>query len=134
MNKPLTRTLPKTDLDLTDDQFAGLRHNLASHPTAWFYLQAQPDVGNYILARMGLVAWPITLVMAVISSLFSGALPRLSDVFSVILYPLIEICLILIIVGKKNKWILLLLCHILILMSFIMAWTAVLEGYNFMVG
>jgi len=83
---------------------------------------------------MGLIAWPITLVMALISPLFSGSLPRLNDIFSLILYPLIEISLILIIVGKKNKWILLLVSHILILMSFIMAWTAVLGGYNFMVG
>ena len=83
---------------------------------------------------MGLIAWPITLVMALISPLFSGSLPRLGDIFSLILYPLIEISLILIIAGKKYKWILLLVSHILILMSFIMAWTAILGGYNFMVG
>jgi len=83
---------------------------------------------------MGLIAWPITLVIALISPLFSGSLPRLGDIFSFILYPLIEISLILIIAGKKNKWIPLLVSHILILMSFTMAWTAVLGGYNFMVG
>ena len=83
---------------------------------------------------MGLIAWPITLVMALISPLFSGSLPRISDILSLILYPMIEISLILIIVGKKYKWIPLLASHILILMSFIMAWTAILGGYNFMVG
>lgn len=83
---------------------------------------------------MGLVAWPITLLMALISPLFSGSLPRLNDLFSLFLYPLIEISLILIIVGKNNKSILLLVSHILILMSFIMTWTSVLGGYNFMVG
>ena len=83
---------------------------------------------------IGLIAWPITLVIALISPLFSGSLPRLGDIFSLILYPLIEISLILIIVGKKNKWIPCLVSHILILMSFIIAWTAVLGGYNFMVG
>lgn len=83
---------------------------------------------------MGLITWPITLVMALISPILSGSLPRLGDIFSLILYPLIEISLILIIVGKKNKWIPFLVSHILILISFIMAWTAVLEGYNFMVG
>ena len=83
---------------------------------------------------IGLIAWPITLVMAMTSPLFSGSLPRIGDIFNFILYPLIEISLILIIVGKKNKWIPFLVGHILILMSFIMAWTAVLEGYNFMVG
>ena len=83
---------------------------------------------------MGLIAWPITLFMALINPLFSGSLPRLGDIFSLILYPLIEISLILIIAGKKNKWIPVLVSHILILMSFIMAWTAILGGYNFMVG
>jgi len=83
---------------------------------------------------MGLIAWPITLFMALISPLFSGSLPRLGDIFKLILYPLIEISLIFIIAGKKNKWIPLLVSHILILMSFVMVWTAVLGGYNFMVG
>ena len=83
---------------------------------------------------MGLIAWPITLVMALISPLFSGSLPRISDILSLILYPMIEISLILIIAGQKNKWIPLLASHILILMSFIIVWTAILGGYNFMVG
>jgi len=83
---------------------------------------------------MGLIAWPITLFMALINPLFSGSLPRLGDIFNLILYPLIEISLILIIAGKKNKWIPVIVSHILILMSFIMAWTAVLGGYNFMMG
>ena len=83
---------------------------------------------------LGLIAWPITLVMALLSPLFSGSLPRLDELFNLIQYPLLELSLILIIIGKKNKWIPFILSHILLLMSFIMAWTAVLGGYNFMVG
>jgi len=83
---------------------------------------------------VGLTSWPVALIMMLVNPPFSGSLPRLSDIFSLILFPMIEINLLLILIFKKNKWIPLILTHLLILLSFIITWKAVLTGYNFMVG
>jgi len=83
---------------------------------------------------LGLIAWSVTLIMTLVDSWFSGALPRLHDIFSLLLYPLIEISLLMVLILKKNKWIPLILIHILLLMTFSITWNAVLKGYNLMVG
>jgi len=83
---------------------------------------------------LGLIAWPITLIMAFVSPLFSGNLPQLSDLLILFLYPLIEISLVMVLVLKNKKWIPLISAHIMVLISFTITWMAVFTGYNFMVG
>lgn len=89
---------------------------------------------TFFWQALGLVTWPVTLTMALVNPFFSRTLPRLSDIFRLILYPLIEISLLMILILKNNKWILLILIHILLLITFSITWNAVLNGYNFMVG
>jgi|GEM_PF-1618194 len=83
---------------------------------------------------LGLISWPVSLIMMLVNLLFSGALPRLGDFLSLILFPAIEINLVLILIFKKNKWIPLILAHVLLLISYSITWLGVLKGYNFMVG
>ena len=44
------RPLTKTDLNLTDNQYVDLHHNFAPNFAAWFNLQHQSTIGNYVLA------------------------------------------------------------------------------------
>lgn len=83
---------------------------------------------------LGLISWPVVLIMALVNLLFSSTLPQLRDLFIVILFPIIEINLLLLFISKKNKWIPLILVHIFLLTSYIFLWLGVMKGYNFMVG
>ena len=81
-----------------------------------------------------MIGWPLVMVGSSLNYLYKGYLPDLRTTLSISIYPFIWLAVFLLIFLKKKKWIPLLLTHILVLISFLITWNAVLNGYNFMVG
>ena len=80
------------------------------------------------------IGWPLAMVGSSLNYLYNGYMPDLRTTLSISIYPFIWLAVFLLIFLKRKKWIPLLLTHILVLISFIITWNAVLKGYNFMVG
>jgi hypothetical protein len=81
-----------------------------------------------------LIGWPVPIVIWLGEVIFYGGFPDLGDLALVLVYPVGLICLLLTIFGKNNTWIPFVFAHTLIVISFIATWSAVIFGYNFMVG
>jgi hypothetical protein len=89
-----------------------------------------------ILLWQGLAAigWILPLLFSFMAFIRQGSLADLGVMPRILIYPLGQIALILLIVIKNNKWIPLIVLHILIVLSFIVTWYPVLNGYDFMIG
>ena len=89
-----------------------------------------------ILLWQGLanIGWIIPLLFSSLAFFRQGSLSDLGVILRLLIYPAGQIALILLIVIKNNKWIPLIVLHILIVLSFIVTWYPVLNGYDFMIG
>ena len=89
-----------------------------------------------ILLWQGLanIGWIIPLLFSSLAFFRQGSLSDLGVLLRLLIYPAGQIALILLIVIKNNKWIPLIVLHILIVLSFIVTWYPVLNGYDFMIG
>ncbi|MCJ7717349.1 MAG: hypothetical protein MUO54_12635 [Anaerolineales bacterium] len=80
------------------------------------------------------IGWILPLLLSFLAFIRQGSLSDLGVMLRILIYPLGQIALILLIVIKNYKWIPLIVLHILIILSFIVAWIPVLKGYDFMIG
>ena len=89
-----------------------------------------------ILLWQGLanIGWIIPLLFSSLAFFREGSLSTLSVILKILIYPSGQLALFLLIVIKNNKWIPLIVLHILIVLSFIVTWYPVLNGYDFMIG
>ncbi len=83
---------------------------------------------------LALAAWPVNLVAAALSLFNQADLTAIGTLLKILIYPTGLFCMILVFILKQNKWILLILCHILLIISFWVTWMPVLRGYDFMLG
>ncbi len=88
-----------------------------------------------ILLWQGLanIGWITPLLFSSLAFFRQGSLSNLGVILRILIYPSAQLALILIIVIKNNKWIPLIVLHILIILSFIGTWYPVLNGYDFMI-
>jgi hypothetical protein len=83
---------------------------------------------------ISIIAWPVAMIVGFLDFLGTGNLLDLRTTLSLAIYPLIWLAVLLLIFSKKGKWISLAILHILLVLSFIITWFPVFNGYNFMVG
>jgi len=89
-----------------------------------------------ILLWQGLanIGWIIPLLFSSLAFFREGSLSTLGVLLTILIYPSGQLALFLLFVIKNNKWIPLIVLHILIVLSFIVTWFPVLNGYDFMIG
>ncbi len=88
-----------------------------------------------ILLWQGLanIGWITPLLFSSLAFFRQGSLSNLGVILRILIYPSAQLALILLIIIKNNKWIPLIVLHILIVLSFIGTWYPVLNGYDFMI-
>lgn len=83
---------------------------------------------------MGMVGWPLALLGVVLSLLVGGSSLQLGSTWPLFLYPGMLLLSVAMFLSKRfGGWTLILL-HTTILISFIVLWTQVRSGYDFMIG
>jgi hypothetical protein len=82
---------------------------------------------------ISLIGWPIPFMAGLAGLLWGGTFPGLVDLLILLIYPAGTASFVLTLI-LKNKWIPLIITHILILISFLITWNSTLNGYNFMIG
>lgn len=82
---------------------------------------------------IGAVGWPLALIGLAISLPF-GARTRAASLLPLFIYPVIEFLFIRSLLSKTSRHIDFILLHIFVILSFILMWYAVLNGYDFMPG
>lgn len=82
---------------------------------------------------IGAVGWPLALMGLAISVPF-GARTSAATLLPLFIYPVIEFLLIRLLISKTPRRIDFILLHIFVILSFIVMWSAVLNGFNFMPG
>ena len=89
-----------------------------------------------ILLWQGLanIGWITPLLFSSLAFFRQGSLSNLGVILRILIYPSAQLALILLIIIKNNKWIPLIVLHILIVLSFIGTWYPALNGYDFMIG
>lgn len=83
---------------------------------------------------LAIIGWIIPLLFSSLAFFRQGSLSNLGNILRILIYPSGQLALILMIVIKNNKWIPLIVLHILIILSFIVTWYPVLNGYDLMIG
>lgn len=83
---------------------------------------------------ISLIGWPVPLLVGALNYLQNRNLSDLRTALFVSLYPAIWLIVLSLIFIKKGKWILLVILHLLLILSFIVTWDSVFKGYDFMVG
>lgn len=105
---------------------------LALQPDQVFTLQ---DLLEVILWQgMALVGWPMALVMGFVQLISQGIIMDTRSLLSLLVYPTGLVLLALTIFLKRGKMISLILLHLLIILSFVVTWYSVRNGYDFMLG
>lgn len=79
------------------------------------------------------VGWPLALIGLAISLPF-GARTSAASLLPLFIYPVIEFLFIRSLLSKTSRHIDFILLHIFVILSFILMWYAVLNGYDFMPG
>ena len=83
---------------------------------------------------ISLIGWPVALIVGALNYLRNRNLSDLRTALFVSIYPAIWLIAPSLIFIKKGKWILLVILHLLLILSFFVTWLSVLKGYDFMVG
>ena len=83
---------------------------------------------------ISLIGWPLPLFVSALNYLRNQNLSDLRTVLIVSIYPAVWLIASSLIFIKKGKWILLVILHLLLILSFFVTWLSVLKGYDFMVG
>jgi hypothetical protein len=80
------------------------------------------------------MGWPIALLGLVLSLPFGGKIPGVNPLLFMLIYPAMQFLLIRSVISKPPHRLELILLHLLIMISFLVVWSYVLNGYDFMLG
>jgi hypothetical protein len=83
---------------------------------------------------IGTIGWPFALLGLVLSLPFSVKIPGVIPLLFMLIYPAMQFLLIRSVISKPPHRLELILLHLLIIISFVVVWYYVLNGYDFMLG